>query len=185
MHSGNVGHAQDLDTLMRAADRLARSRRPRDPDRRVGREARRGHAPGRAPRARQRAVPALSASRAPLGVALERRRPRRRAGAGACGLRGAEPALRHPRGRPPCDRRRRRRERDSPHRRVGKVRHPCAAGVPGSPGWRDSPVLRRPGRSSSRLGRNGREYVEREGDRQRRDRALPGSARGGSQGRDP
>ena len=165
MHSGNVGHAQDLDTLVHAADRL------RDLDDLevliVGSGARRAEVMRLVERlgARQRSLSSLPAPGAALGVPFERRCARGRSRAGTCRIRRAESPLRDPCGRATRDRRRRRRERDGPRRRGSELRVPGACRV-SRIYWR----LRSVGCHAARgelaeLGRNGREWVEREGDR--------------------
>ena len=123
MHSGNVGHAQDLDTLVRAAtflrdldgladrrDRLRRAARRADAARRASRGDGTVRFLGYQPRARL----SLSLAAADLHyVGLAR---------GLSGLRRPEPALRDPRGRPAGARLRRRGQRD----RRGSSRRPGA-----------------------------------------------------------
>ena len=119
MHSGNVGHAQDLDTLIRAAtflrdldDLARRDHRLRRPPRRAASRSPRGSRPSKV-----RFLP-YQPRELLLAVALVRRRPLRRARPRARRLRRPEPALRRPRGRPAGDRRGRRRERDRAARRA-------------------------------------------------------------------
>ncbi len=136
MHSGNVGHAQDLDTLVRAEDVPPRSRRPRNHHRRLRRTLRRGPRPQPATR-RVRSLQAVPAARGAGAVALERRRPLRRARARALGLRRPESALRDPRGWATGDRRRRRRERDCERGARGRLRRRHPAGPAGAACRRD------------------------------------------------
>ena len=97
MHSGNVGHAQDLDTLIRACTFL------RDLDnlavRIIGGGARREELIQLARRlvGREGAVHGLAAVRAALAVDLDRRHPRRRARPRARRLRRSQPAVRRAR----------------------------------------------------------------------------------------
>ena len=99
MHSGNVGHAQDLDSLVRAATFL----RDREDIRIViaGFGARHAEMVDLAARLdvedMVRFLPYQERDRLPF--ALERRRPRRRAREGARRLRRAEPPVRDPLGR--------------------------------------------------------------------------------------
>ncbi len=130
MHSGNVGHAQDLDSLVRVGDVPARPRRPADRHRGIRRAPQRdGRARG-APRGDGcRPLSAVPEARAAPALALERRPARRRAREGPGRLRRAEPALRDPRRRPPGDRSRRRGQRDREARLRGRLRrrHPARA----------------------------------------------------------
>ena len=99
MHSGNVGYAQDLDTLIRACTFL------RDLNdlavRIIGGGARREELVRLARRARGRQGPvhALAAVRAALAVDLDRRHPRRRPSPWPRRLRRAEPPVRRARHR--------------------------------------------------------------------------------------
>ena len=112
MHSGNVGYAQDLPTLLHAASRL------RDLDDVVvvvvgsGAMGAKLAELASEPRAGQRALPAIPTAGAPRGIAVERGCPRRRPRCWAGGVRCSEPALRNPRRGPTRDRSRRRGERD-------------------------------------------------------------------------
>ena len=63
MHSGNVGHAQNLDSLIRAGDLPARPRRPHDRDHRRRRSPRRAGGAGRGAPGRRRALSRLPAAR--------------------------------------------------------------------------------------------------------------------------
>jgi colanic acid biosynthesis glycosyl transferase WcaI len=122
MHSGNVGHAQDLDSLIRAGTFL------RDLDDLVitviGMGARHAElvASRAAARGRCRDVPLLPAAPSAGAVAVGCGRPRRRPRAGAGGLRGSEPALRDPGRGAPGDRGGRYRERDGAGGRGGRLR---------------------------------------------------------------
>ena len=97
MHSGNIGHAQDLDALVRAATFL------RDLDGLqvmvigFGAQTRRVDAPRAAARRDPtRALPRLPASEPPVALPLRGRPPLRRARARAVRVRRAEPRLRDP-----------------------------------------------------------------------------------------
>ena len=111
MHSGNVGHAQDLETLVRAAVLLQRPRPARDRDHRLRGPSRGARRARRANRRHERSLPALPAARGAVGLALRRRHPLPRARARPRRLRGPEPDQRHSLRRPAGHRRRRRRER--------------------------------------------------------------------------
>ena len=123
MHSGNVGHAQDLDTLVRATTFL------RDLDDLavviVGFGARHAEIQSLAARLeadKVRFLPYQPRDVLPLSLAAGEP-PLRRARAGPVGLRRAEPAVRDPRRRAAGDRLRRRRQRDG----AGRVRRSAAA----------------------------------------------------------
>ena len=181
MHSGNVGHAQDLDSLVRAATFL----RDREDIRIViaGFGARHAEMVELAARLdvedMVRFLPYQE--RRPASVlALERRRPRRRAREGARGLRRPEPAVRDPLGGPSGDRRGRRRERDGAARARGRVRHRHPARPPGA-ARTDDPRGRR---GRARPGRDGpaRARVRRaRGRPRRRHGALPRARPGASE----
>ena len=166
MHSGNVGHAQDLDSLVRAATFL----RDRDDLRIViaGFGARHAQMVALAERLEVeetvRFLPYQKRERLPLSlssadihvVGLAK---------GLAGLRRAEPALRDPRRRPPRARRGGRLERDGAARARGRLRHRHPA--------RRGPIsLARTIREAAdgafdlaEMGRRGRAYVEEEADR--------------------
>ena len=157
MHSGNIGHAQDLDTLIRASTSLrdleqlavvlsASARATQITSR--SRDARR----------RQRLVSRLPASRAALAVALERRHPLRRARTRARRLRRSEPALRNARGRPARARSGRGGQRDGAARPQRRLRHRRSAGAAGPRCRRDQEGSNgepRPGRDGSPRGGSG------------------------------
>ena len=128
MHSGNVGHAQDLDTLIRAATFL------RDLDRLrilvIGFGARHHELVELATRLEVKGTVwflPYQPRHAPLAVAVDRRPPLRGSRARARGLRRAEPDVRDPRGGPARARVGGRRERDGAHRARGgmRVRRPA------------------------------------------------------------
>ena len=165
MHSGNVGHAQDLDSLVRAADRL------RDLDDLEvlivgsGASARRGRAPGGAPRSRQRALSSVPASRAALRIAFERRRARGRARAGSRRLCRAESSVAGilAVGRPVIAAV----DAESETAHVVETAN-CGFRVPPASPDLLAAAIRKCHASRvelEELGRNGREYVEREGNR--------------------
>ena len=128
MHSGNVGHAQDLDTLVRAGDVPARPRRPADRDRRLRRPARGLVALAERLEADKVVVPRPT-SRASCSPSRCRAADIHFVGL-ARGLSGyvvPSRAVRDPRRGPARDRRRRRRERDGAARRRGRLRDRRAA----------------------------------------------------------
>ena len=123
MHSGNVGHAQNLDNLVRATTFL------RDLDDLVGPDRRLRRAPCRGERSwpsgsRRTRCASCRTSRASVlpRVARQRARALRRAREGSLGLRRPEPPLRDPRGGAAGDRGRGRRQRDGATRRRGRLR---------------------------------------------------------------
>ena len=123
MHSGNVGHAQDLDSLVRAATFL------RDLDDLrimiIGTGARHAELTALAERLEVDQVQFLyyQSRRRPAAVAVVGGHPRRRARARPCRLRRPEQALRHPRREPARDRGRRPGERDGAGSRADRLRH--------------------------------------------------------------
>ena len=178
MHSGNVGHAQDLDTLVRATTFL------RDLDDLltviIGFGARHADIVALATRleADARALPALPAARA---CCRSRSRPRTStssgsaAGSPATSSRAGSTGSSPPGG--PVIVARRRRQRDGARRReVG-----CGIVVPpGRPDLLARAIRERCDDGELRPrgdGRRGREYVEPEADRDGRDRALPERSR--------
>ena len=176
MHSGNIGHAQNLDTLIRAATFL------RDLDDLrivlIGGGARRDELKELATLLEVDQVRFMGYQPRELlaAVALVRGRPRRRARTRPLGLRRAEPPLRRPRGRPAGDRR-----RPSPTARRRRSSSRSAAASSSRPG---GPSCSR-GRSARAhdgeldLDGDGRarpRVRDRRGDRGRRRRALPAAA---------
>ena len=112
MHSGNVGHAQNLDKLIVATTHLRDLDELSVPIIGFGARSRELEQLTKRARGGPRALPRVSAARAPQRVALRRGRPLRRPGARALGLRRPEPPLRDPLGRSPRHRRGGRGQRD-------------------------------------------------------------------------
>ena len=180
MHSGNVGHAQDLDNLIRATTFLRDLDDLAVGDRRLRRPARR--ASSRSPSG-SRPTRCASCRTSRASCCPSRSRPRTSTSSGSrqglAGLRRAEPALRDPRRRAARDRRRRRRERDC----AGRARR-SAAGSSSRPA---GPSCSR-GRSASShggehdldgMGRRGRALRRGGGRPGGRVRPLPRAARRG------
>ncbi len=166
MHSGNVGHAQDLDSLVRAATFL----RDRDDVRIViaGFGARHGEMVALAERLEVaetvRFLPYQKRERA-SALAVERGRPRRRSREGPRRVRRAEPAVRDPLGRPPGHRRRGGHERDRAARARDRLRRRHPAGAARSRSRARSARPRTARYDLDEMGRRGRAYVEEEADR--------------------
>ena len=128
MHSGNIGHAQDLDSLVRAATFLRDLERAPHRDRRLRRPPRRvDHARAPARGDGGRPLPPVPAARGAGSVALGSRPALRRARARAGRLRRPEQDVRHPGRRPAGDRRRRRR---SPRRFASLARPAAGSSLP-------------------------------------------------------
>ena len=168
MHSGNVGHAQDLDTL----DPRGHASCGTSIELRIvilGFGARHGELTpaGAASRGHGRgAVPRLPAARAPVALALRGRPPLRRARARARGVRRPEPDVRHPRGRPSRARRGGRGLRDGADRARDGVRPRRPARATGAPRAACSATSSRARASLEGMGELGRAWVEREADRE-------------------
>ena len=166
MHSGNVGHAQDLDSLVRSATFLRDRAGPPDRGGRVRRAPRPDGRARRAARGRgDRALPPVPEARAPSALALERGRPRRRAREGPRRVRRARAGCTGSSLRAaPCSSRRTTRARP---------RGSCARSAAGSSFRPARPdLLARTIREAAdgafdlaEMGRRGRAYVEEEADR--------------------
>ena len=171
MHSGNVGHAQDLDTLVRATTLPARPRRPRGRDRRLRRAPRGARGAAERARSRQGPLPRVPAARVALRSRL--RQPTStssgsRADSPATSCRAASTG---PGRRPSGDRRGRGRERDGAARARGRLRHRRARRATRALAAGD-PRLPRRRHDLAEMGRRAREYAEAEADRPCR-RPLP------------